>query len=189
MALQAPQSLSGLVLMSGYYRPTPRPDALLLSGPAVPILGDVMRYTVSPPLGRLLAPLILKTVFAPVEVSPRFRQAYPISMSLRPSQLRASAAESALLMADAAALQARVAELDVPTLVLTGRDDRLVDAAHHSQWLAERVAGAAFVSLDGVGHMLHHTASEEVAQTIEGFVAGAAATAEAEAAERPAGLH
>src|SRR4051794_41583638 len=63
LALQAPDLVRGLVLLSGYYFPTARLDVPLLSQPAIPVIGDVMRYTVSPLLGRLLLPRILRRVF------------------------------------------------------------------------------------------------------------------------------
>jgi len=40
--------VQGLVLASGYYFPTWRTDVWLLSAPAVPVVGDLMRYTISP---------------------------------------------------------------------------------------------------------------------------------------------
>jgi pimeloyl-ACP methyl ester carboxylesterase len=48
LALQSKYAVSGLVLASGYYFPTFRMDFWLMSGPAVPLLGDLMRYTISP---------------------------------------------------------------------------------------------------------------------------------------------
>jgi pimeloyl-ACP methyl ester carboxylesterase len=47
LGLKYPGLVRGLVLASGYYYPTPRPDVLLLSVPAIPILGDVIRYSIS----------------------------------------------------------------------------------------------------------------------------------------------
>jgi len=55
LALDHPDEVRGLVLLSGYYFPTTRADVPLLSPPAIPIIGDVMRYTASPLLGRALA--------------------------------------------------------------------------------------------------------------------------------------
>lgn len=180
MALAAPEMIRGLVLMSGYYHPTPRPDAAIAGAPALPIVGDAMRHTVSPALGRLMAPLIVKQVFAPAPVSERFRERYPISMSLRPSQLRASAAESGLMGHCAAALKARLAELDTPVLILAGVADRLVSTAHQSEWLARQLPQATLVLVEGAGHMIHHTAPDTVAAAIEGM-AGLPAQPEAEA--------
>src|SRR5829696_5883550 len=51
LALKHESMVKALVLASGYYYPTVRADVVALSGPAVPILGDIVRYTVSPLLG------------------------------------------------------------------------------------------------------------------------------------------
>src|SRR3954452_13273017 len=98
LALQAPDLVRGLVLLSGYYFPTARLDVPLLSQPAIPVIGDVMRYTVSPLLGRLLLPRILRRVFEPAPVPERFDRLFPKGMTLRPSQLRASAGDTALMI-------------------------------------------------------------------------------------------
>ena len=74
-----------LVLASGYYYPTVRLDAPFLVPPAVPLLGDLMRYTVSPILGRLLWPAWLRLLFAPGPVPRRFKP-FPAWMALRPSR-------------------------------------------------------------------------------------------------------
>lgn len=175
MALAAPDQVSGLVLLSGYYRPTARPDSLLLAGPALPIVGDVLRYTVSPVAGRLIAPAIVRRLFAPAAVTERFKRLYPVSQSLRPGQLRASAAEAGQMMAAAASLAPRLPALQTPTLVIAGAEDRLVNADHQSGWLADQLAAAIYRPVAGAGHMVHHTATDEVANAIADF-AGAAAS-------------
>src|SRR5215207_6642442 len=48
LALQAPTLVRSLVLLSGYYFPTIRMDVILFGGPAIPVVGDVLRYMVSP---------------------------------------------------------------------------------------------------------------------------------------------
>src|SRR4029450_7331475 len=54
LALNHPDAVRGLVLLSGYYYPTVRVDALLSSPAAIPIVGDLLRYSTSPLLGRLM---------------------------------------------------------------------------------------------------------------------------------------
>ncbi|WP_229507601.1 alpha/beta fold hydrolase [Massilia sp. Dwa41.01b] len=93
MGLQVPDVVRGLVLLSGYYYPTLRLDVTVQAQPAIPLIGDLMRYTVSPLIGRLLWPLLAKRVFSPQPVSERFRRLDPW-MALRPGQLRAAAAEA-----------------------------------------------------------------------------------------------
>ncbi len=72
LALNHPDDVRGLVLLSGYYYPTLRADVLLSSPPAIPILGDLLRFSISPLLGKLLQPLLLKGMFAPLPVPASF---------------------------------------------------------------------------------------------------------------------
>ena len=48
LALRQPKFVKWLVLAGGFYFPELRVDVALLSVPAIPILGDIMRYTLSP---------------------------------------------------------------------------------------------------------------------------------------------
>ena len=89
LALNHPDDVRGLVLLSGYYYPTLRADVLLSSPPAIPILGDLLRFSISPLLGKLLQPLLLKGMFAPLPVPADFTTGSTPNMSLRPGQIRA----------------------------------------------------------------------------------------------------
>lgn len=163
MALAHPEAVSRLVLMSGYYRPTPRPDVPLLSGPAIPVLGDVMRYTVSPLLGRLIAPLLFKQLFAPGKVPPAFEAGFPLGLALRPSQIQASAAETAMMIPEAAKSMRRHGELKMPVVIMAGDGDKIVSFNHQSRALSEDIPGSRLHSFEQVGHMVHHIAPEQVA--------------------------
>jgi pimeloyl-ACP methyl ester carboxylesterase len=167
LALQAPDLVRGLVLLSGYYFPTARLDVPLLSQPAIPVIGDVMRYTVSPLLGRLLLPRILRRVFEPAPVPERFDRLFPKGMTLRPSQLRASAGDTALMIPAATALQAHYRELKAPVVILTGADDKIVDVDRQSRQLHKTIPQSRFVVLPGLGHMVHQLAPEEVMKTVD----------------------
>jgi pimeloyl-ACP methyl ester carboxylesterase len=167
LALQAPDLVRGLVLLSGYYFPTARLDVPLLSQPAIPVIGDVMRYTVSPLLGRLLLPRILRRVFEPAPVPERFDRLFPKGMTLRPSQLRASAGDTALMIPAATALQAHYRELKAPVVILTGAGDKIVDVDRQSRQLHKTIPQSRFVVLPGLGHMVHQLAPEEVMKAVD----------------------
>lgn len=172
MALDHAPELAGIVLMSGYYFPTPRLDVVTSSGPAIPVLGDAMRYTVSPLLGWLIAPLVFKQVFAPSPVTANFKAGFPVALTVRPSQIRASAGDTALMIPDAAKTAGRHQELVLPVLIIAGTDDKIVSFAHQSEQLAAQIPGSELHAVAGAGHMIHHTAPQEVAAAIEEFVAG-----------------
>jgi pimeloyl-ACP methyl ester carboxylesterase len=167
MALRFPEFVKGLVLMSGYYYPTPRLDVPLASPPAIPVIGDLMRFTVSPLVGRLMWPAVMRKLFGPAEVPARFAEEYPVWMSLRPSQMRAAAAEAALMIPGAFAMRSHYRELTVPTVIMTGSNDRMVNPRDQSERLHDEVRGSTLHVTEGVGHMLHHFAAEEVVNAID----------------------
>ncbi|RAK52704.1 alpha/beta fold hydrolase [Phenylobacterium deserti] len=169
-ALTAPDRVRGLVLMSGYYWPTARLDVPLLGGPAIPGLGDVMRFTASPLLGRLMTPLVLKQMFSPAEVPDHFRRGFASDMSLRPSQLRATAADTARMPLEAGKLAGRLKAVAGPVLILSGDGDRIVSCEHQSRRLARELPGGEIQVVEGAGHMLHHIRPQAVAEAVAGFL-------------------
>src|SRR5947209_7300717 len=80
MGLQFPDLVRGLVLASGYYFPTLRKD-IWLAGPAVPLIGDLMRYTIAPLLAWAIMPKLLGKLFAPRPVPDQFRREFPLSLA------------------------------------------------------------------------------------------------------------
>jgi pimeloyl-ACP methyl ester carboxylesterase len=167
LALAHPRDVAGLVLLSGHYFPTARADVPFLSGPALPVVGDLLRHTVSPLIGRVLWPRIKRRIFAPAPVAPRFDTGFPTWMALRPSQLRASASETALMIPAAAAMRHRYGELRMPVVIAAGGDDRFVDTGYQSAQLHRAVPGSEFRAFPGVGHMIYHTALRETLAVID----------------------
>lgn len=156
-----------LVLASGYYYPTVRLDAPVLVPPGIPVIGDLMRYTVSPMLGRLLWPLWLRLVFAPRPVPRRFRP-FPAWMALRPSQLRAVGEDAAALLPAVAAMKARYSQLRVPTTLIAGADDRYISTDAQTRRLHAELPDARLVIVPGAGHMVHHAAANAIVRALQG---------------------
>lgn len=173
MGLRHPQMVQGLVLASGYFYPTPRIDAAVLAGPALPGIGDVMRYTVTPVVARLLWDRILRRLFRPAPVPAKFG-AFPKEMALRPSQLRASAAETGLMLPCAAAMSGAYSSLSMPVSIVAGDDDRLISTDEQSKRLHDDIAHSSFHRVTGAGHMVHQTAPENVLAAIDAVQPGAA---------------
>jgi pimeloyl-ACP methyl ester carboxylesterase len=170
VALEATERVRALVLMSGYYWPTPRLDVPLLSGPAVPGFGDVLRFTVSPLLGWALSPLLFRQIFSPARIPARFKAGFKTAMSLRPSQLRASAADTAMMPIEAAKTAGRHKEITAPVLVMSGDGDKIVSFKHQSRRLARELLAGQIHVVKGAGHMIHHIAPDEVAGAITTFL-------------------
>lgn len=169
MAALDPGLVCGLVLASGYYYPTLRLDAPLQAGPAVPLLGDLMRHTISPLLSRLLWPLQTWRIFSPTAVPASFRR-LPPWFSLRPLQLRAAAAESAMMVPAVALMKAGYAGLAVPVILLAGKGDKMADPEYHSGRLHRELPQSELRLVEG-GHMLQHFAQHELADAVRSVVA------------------
>ncbi|WP_162419797.1 alpha/beta fold hydrolase [Microvirga brassicacearum] len=166
MALLAPDQTRGLVLLSGHYYPEVRLDVAILSTPAFPVVGDALRYTISPALGRLLANRIIRRLFAPRDEPPEFRTTFPVAMALRPSQLRASAAESGLMLPVNSAAQKRYSELTMPIAIIAGAEDRIV-SVQQSRRLHENVPDSALLIVPEAGHMVHYASPSEVVKAVD----------------------
>jgi pimeloyl-ACP methyl ester carboxylesterase len=166
LALKYPKLVQGLVLASGYYYPTLRPDVVALSAPAVPLLGDVLAHTISPIVSRLMWPLLMSKIFGPRSMPKKF-EGFPKEMALRPSQIRASAAESALMIPDAFQFRDKYADLKMPVVIVAGEEDRLVDIDAQSTRLHRDISQSGFHRVPGTGHMIHQTATGVVMSAID----------------------
>ncbi|OWW22789.1 alpha/beta hydrolase [Noviherbaspirillum denitrificans] len=167
LGLDYPDDVKSLVLMSGYYYPTARLDVPLLSPPAIPLIGDLMRYTVSPLIGRMIWPMMKKRIFSPAEVPHKFEARFPVWMTLRPASLRAAAAETALMIPSAFALRHRYHELTMPVVIMAGDGDKHVDSRTQSEQLHRELPHSSYHVTHGAGHMLHHFAPDEVLGAID----------------------
>jgi len=166
IALKYPTLVRGLVLASGYYYPSARLDVVAMGAPALPIVGDILSYTLSPLLSRLAWPMIMNKIFGPKSVPEKFK-AFPKEMVLRPSQIRASAAESALMVPNAILLDGQYKELKMPVVIIAGEQDKLIDVDTQSARLHAEISHSQFHKLRGHGHMIQQTATEQVMSAIE----------------------
>jgi len=166
LALKSDYSVSGLVLVSGYYFPTLRMDFWFMAAPALPLLGDLMRYTISPIIAWAIIPKLMRTLFAPRDIPPEFKNEFPISLSLRPKQLRAAAEESAFLIPAAARLWLQYQAIRCPVRIVHGKRDRLIEA-DQSRRLHEALPRSVLHLVEDAGHMVTYadtpTISDDVA--------------------------
>jgi pimeloyl-ACP methyl ester carboxylesterase len=169
-------NVAGLVLVSGYYFWTLRPDALLVVAGALPILGDVLRYTISPLLGWLQMPLLKRMMFSPAQVPARFQAEYATAMALRPSQIRATSMDGALMIPGALALRRGYKDLTLPVAIIAGEGDKIV-FKRSSKYLAAEIRDSVLQIVEGAGHMVHHFAPRQVAQAVESVIGAAAKAA------------
>jgi pimeloyl-ACP methyl ester carboxylesterase len=166
MALDYPMTVSSLVLVGGYYYPTLRADALLTAPVALPILGDVMRYTVSALSARAMMNRVVAAMFAPNKVPARFFPVLSREMMLRPVQMRANAEDAAFMMPQARSLSRRYSELRLPMTIIAGSDDKVVDVKSHSMRLHKELPHSQLLIVPRTGHMAHYTSQDAIVSAI-----------------------
>ena len=166
MALEEPALVQGLVLLSGYYYGTARPDVVPMSAPAVPLLGDMLARTVSPLAGRLMSPGAIKASFHPAPVSDKFKS-FPLEMTFRPSQVRATAADTAMMVPGAIDLSRRYADLKMRVVAMAGEGDLIVHKEKHSERLVSELKDGELRVIPDQGHLFHYAVPSEVLEAIE----------------------
>jgi pimeloyl-ACP methyl ester carboxylesterase len=154
------------VLASGYYFPTRRWDFWMMSGPAVPVLGDLMRYTVAPVISWAILPALLRKLFAPRSVPGNFKDRFPASLTLRPKQLRAAAEESAFLIPEAARLQSRYSSIRCPVHIFHGTGDQLIEP-EQARRLHQVLSRSDLHLVNEAGHMVTYADGGAIARTID----------------------
>jgi pimeloyl-ACP methyl ester carboxylesterase len=175
LALRGDYSVRSLVLASGYYFPTWRLDVWFLSGPAVPILGDLLRYTLAPIISFVIFPAMLRKIFEPHPVPQAFKREFPISLALRPKQLRAAAEESAFLIPAAAQLQSHYSRIKCPVRLFHGDQDQFIEC-EQSRHLHRAIPSSTLHFVQNAGHMVHYADPHVISETIEALAQGDNAT-------------
>jgi pimeloyl-ACP methyl ester carboxylesterase len=171
LATRHPSFVEALVLASGYYFPTAGAEVAALPLQGIPGIGDVMSYTILPILNRLMWPALLRKLFGPRSVPEKFA-GFPREMAVRPSQIRAGAAEAALLIPAASAASKTYSELGMPAIILAGEGDRLIDINEQSVRLHDEVKQSKLHRIAGVGHMVHQSATPDLMAAIDEAAAG-----------------
>ncbi len=113
-----------------------------------------------------------KQIFAPAPVSSGWKEAFPFEMTLRPSQIRAAAADAAIMVPAAASMSPRLPELRIPVTVIAGRGDKVVPPSEQSERLSRALRRGRLIMVEGAGHMVHHTAADQVASEIRTAAGG-----------------
>ena len=166
LAIKRPALVEALVLASGYYFPTARTDVFALSVPAIPGLGDIFSFTISPIVSRLMWPALLRKMFGPRSVPEKFA-GFPKEMAVRPSQIRASAAETALMIPAAFSSKKTYDDLAMPIIIIAGEEDRLIDIDEQSARLHDEVKQSKMHRIAGAGHMVQQSATGDLMAAID----------------------
>ncbi len=165
-AVNYPADTRGVIAASGYYYPILRLDSAMAWMNYLPLIGPVLRNTLTPLEGVAFGKLAVRLLFDPAPVSQAY-ESFPAGLALRPEAIRAASEDGTTLRAWAKRTQDRYREIRVPLMIVTGSGDRAVGYESHSLRLSREVPGAQLRVLPGTGHMVHHTRPHDVIEAID----------------------
>ena len=170
MALDYPQTVAGLVMLAPVAYPWPGGVGQYNKIVAMPVIGSLLAYTITLPLGTLLAERGARGVFLPQAMPDEFFNDTAMSLLLRPREFLANAHDLATLKAAVAEQAPNYAAIKAPITIITGDADKTVSTNIHSRPLAATAPNAKLIVLPGVGHMVQNAVPDLVIGEIEAIM-------------------
>ncbi|MFB9264250.1 alpha/beta fold hydrolase [Bradyrhizobium erythrophlei] len=171
MALDDPERVAGLVLLAPVAYPWSGGAGSYNDVIATPVIGPLLAYTITLPLGYLVAASGVDGVFAPQAMPQNFVSDSATPLLLRPCEFIANARDLVTLKAAVTEQAPRYAEIKAPITIMSGDVDKTVSTGIHSRPLAATVPNARLIVLPGVGHMVQHAVPDRVVAEIEAMAA------------------
>ncbi len=170
MALDYPGRVAGLVLLAPVAYPWPGGVGWYNRLVTTPVIGPLLAYTITLPLGYFLAERGARGVFLPQIMPENFINDTATPLVLRPREFLANAWDLVTLKAAVSEQAPRYAAITVPTVVISGDVDKTVSTNIHSRPLAKAVPAAKLIVLSDVGHMVQNAAPELVVSEIGAMI-------------------
>lgn len=172
LALDHPGTVAGLVMLAPVAYPWSGGVGRYNSLIATPVIGPLFAYTVTLPLGLLLAEPGARGVFLPQTMPDGFVRNTATPLLLRPREFIANARDLVTLKAAVAEQAPRYAEIKVPVTIISGDEsDRTVSTRIHSRPFAATVPQTKLIVLPGVGHMIQQAVPDLVVAEVEAMMA------------------
>jgi pimeloyl-ACP methyl ester carboxylesterase len=170
MALDHPGRVAGLVMLAPVAYPWPGGVGWYNTLVTIPVIGPLLAYTITLPLGLFLTKPGARGVFLPQIMPDDFVSDTATPLLLRPRAFLANARDLVTLKAAVAEQAPRYADIKIPTVVISGEIDKTVSPNRHSRPFASAVPNAKLIVLSDVGHMVQHAAPELVISEIEAMI-------------------
>jgi pimeloyl-ACP methyl ester carboxylesterase len=168
MALDYPTRVAGLVMLAPVTHPWRGGVGWYNRIVSRPLIGPLLAWTVTLPIGLVVTQSGARGVFAPQAMADDFVESSATLLLLRPREFLANARDLVDLKEAVAEQAPRYGEIDLPVTIISGdENDKTVSTNIHSRPLAATVKGTKLIVLQGVGHMVQYAAPDLVVSEIE----------------------
>jgi pimeloyl-ACP methyl ester carboxylesterase len=170
MALDYPARVAGLVMLAPVAYPWTGGVGWYNDVVTAPVIGPLLAYTITLPLGLFLTGPGARNAFLPQTMPENFVTDTATPLLLRPREFLANARDLVTLKAAVREQASRYEEIGVPTVVIAGNADTTVWPTIHSQPFAAVVPNAKLIMLPGVGHIVQSAAPDLVMHEIDAMI-------------------
>jgi pimeloyl-ACP methyl ester carboxylesterase len=170
MALDYPERVAGLVMLAPVAYPWRGGVGWYNKVVTMPVIGPLLAYTITLPLGYFLTEPGARGVFLPQVVPSGFVEATATPLLLRPREFLANAWDLVTLKAAVVEQAAHYHDIKAPAAVISGDADKTVWTNIHSRPFVAAVPNAKLIILPGVGHMMAYAAPDLIVHEIDALI-------------------
>ena len=181
MALDYPERVAGLVLLAPVAYPWPGGVGRYNKLVTMPVIGPLLAYTVTLPLGYFLAEPGARAAFLPQTMPENYVTSTATPLLLRPREFLANAWDLVTLKAAVAEQAPGYSGITAPITILAGDVDKTVSTTIHSRPLAASAANARLIVLPGIGHIMQNAVPDLVISEVEAMIGNIAKSTSAAA--------
>lgn len=174
-AVDAPESVSGAVIVSGVTYPWPAGDNYFHAAASTSLLG--------PPINAMMRSRVLSRgaggavtwVFKPQTPPEGYATYIGAELASRPETFRENGRDITNVNDAMAELSPQYPKLSVPVELLHGTADEIVPIEEHAKRFKADAPQVRLTELPGIGHMAHHVAQDEVIAAVQRIAAASGA--------------
>ena len=170
LALDHSSRVAGLVMLAPVTHPWRGGVGRYNEIIATPVIGPLLAYTITLPLGYFVADSGARNVFLPQTMPDGFVKESATPLLLRPREFIANAYDLVTLKQAVAAQVARYGEIHVPVTIIAGEPDKTVKTDIHARPFAATVSNAKLIVLPDLGHMVQNAVPDLVKTEIETMI-------------------
>jgi len=170
LALDHPNRVAGLIMLAPVTHPWRGGVGRYNEIIATPVIGPLLAYTITLPLGYFVAESGARNVFLPQMMPDGFVKDSATPLLLRPREFIANAYDLVTLKESVAAQVARYGEIKVPVVIIAGDPDKTVSTSIHARPFAATVPNAKLIVLPDLGHMVQNAVPDLVKTEIETMI-------------------
>jgi pimeloyl-ACP methyl ester carboxylesterase len=167
IALDYPDRVAGLVMLAPVTHPWYGGVGFYNKIVTTPVIGPLLAYTITLPLGLIVTEASARNVFAPQAMPEGYVTSSATMLLLRPREFLANARDLVTLKQAVEEQAPRYAGITAPVTIISGDVDKTVSTFIHSRLFAAAVPNTKLIVLPGMGHMIQNAAPDLVVSEIE----------------------